>query len=407
MSRFLKVMIVLLAIAAFAAPAMAADNFSVSGQMNVFGTYQDNDDASGKTNTFGYQKLRVYGIFKAAENVTVQFRSDFSEGTWGADWAQGRLESIQDFDRAFMDIKLDAVDLRLGTQYVAFGKSQSFNYNDTGVTAVIKGEMPITLTFAVLDDNDVSLVGAKATNAQTQGDDMYYSNYAGAADNQDRLLFGANVKVADFNVFAGLDKDKGDKEVYLFGASYGADYNGLKVTAEVDFFTGDHSATVDATGLTGFVDVNTNINESTTVGGALYYAAGNDDASDMAYTGIGNRFGVWDVLTRGPFADETYLVDARPYDLFGSQAGIVAGQLYADMKASDDLLVGASVAYGEPEEDSVTTEDSKIFLSAHATYALAQNVSFINGIQYVDTDDSAANATESELSIATGLIVKF
>lgn len=386
MSRFFKVMIVLLAIAAFAAPVMAADNFSVSGNLYEYGFYTDDD--SDSTHTFVYQKLRIYGIFKANENVNVQFRTDMTEGLWGADYGHGRFggnrgATLADLDRAFADISFDTLKLRVGQQYVAFGSTQAFIYNDFGATVNIKGDVPVTLTYALLDDND-------AANGSAA----------------DRFIAGANVNLAGFSLYAGVDQDQA-KEVYLLGANYKAKYDGgIAVNAELNFFTGDATANTDAEGLTAFADVSMAVSEAATVGGALYYAAGNDDA-DEAYTMIGNGFGVWDAFTRGPFADESYLMVSRPFDIFGNEAGVVAVQVYADVKASDALMVGATLAYAEPDEDSVTTADSKMIFSAYATYALLANVDWYNGVQYVDTDETDASKTDSELSIGSGLNIKF
>jgi hypothetical protein len=384
MSRFAKIMIALLAITLFAAPAFAADNFSISGNLYEYGFYTDDDSTS--TDTFVYQKLRIYGIFKANENVSVQFRTDMTEGKWGADGNSGRKPGngalgtdMTSLDRAFADINFDTVKLRVGQQYLGFGSTQALSYNDFGATVTIKGEMPVTLTYALLDDNDTAA---------------------------DRFLAGASVKVAGFDVYAGVDQDQA-KEVYLLGANYKAKYDGgIAVNAELNFFTGDASATADAEGLTAFVDASLAVTEAATVGGALYYAAGNDDA-DVAYTLIGNKFGTWDAFTRGPFADESYLMVSRPFDIFGAERGVIAGQVYADFKASDDLMVGGSLAYAEPETDTTTTEDSKVIFSAYTTYALIANVDWYNGVQYVSTDDSNPAATDSELSIASGLNIKF
>jgi hypothetical protein len=382
MSKFLKVLIVMLTIAAFAAPVMAADNFSVSGNMLVYGTYTDADAANGATNTWGYQKLRVYGIFKANDMVNVQFRSDFVEGNWGADAGHGRLSQIgNQMDRAFLEVNLDAVKLRAGTQYVAFGKSGSFIFQDTAITAYTKGDMPITVTYSHLDD-------ASRT-----------------ATSLNRDIFGANIKLNAFNVFGGIDADN-DKSVYMLGATYQAKYDNINVVAEADFFAGEMSSTVDAQGLTGFVDASMAVSDTLTAGGAVYYAGGNNDANKTQVTKLGNSFGTWDPLTRGPFADENYLVVSRPYELLG-EAGLIAIQAYADVKISDKLSAGGSLAYGMPAEDNATTTDSFIFTSVHATYALAANCDFYNGVQLVSVDDTVATSGETLLSFMTGLNVSF
>ncbi len=410
MSKFLKVLIVMLTIAAFAAPVMAADNFSVSGNMLVYGTYTDGDAADGATSTWGYQKLRVQGVFKASDVASITFRTDFQEGTWGSDAGHGRQmlgagTTMADLDRAYIDVKLDKVDLRAGTQYVAFGKSGSFIYNDTGITATIKGEMPITMTYAVLDDNkEYDIVNDAEINKNLTI--SYPSGTTPDSDATDRQIFGANIKLNAFNVFGGIDFDN-TASVYMFGATYQAKYDAISVVAEADFFTGEKTETMDAVGMTAFVDASMAVSDTLSAGGAVYYAAGTKKTDEAAYTRIGNGFGVWDAFTRGPFADENYRFNKRPYDAFAANAGVIAIQGYADMKVNDSLNGGGSLVYAQPEEDASTGTDSMILASVFATYKLAENVDFHNGIQYVAYDKEAANQPESDLSVMTGLNVSF
>jgi hypothetical protein len=392
MSRFAKIMIALLAIAAFAAPAMAADNFSVSGQARAL-LFSTDDGEDNGTDTFAYQRLRVQGKFTATENVSVTFRSDFVEGNWGTDAANGRLGQIEtQMDRMFMDLKFDAFDLRVGTQFVGFGKSSALQWNETGVTVMTKGDMPFTLAYAV-------------DTADTSG-----NNTA----EPEKTLAAIGTKIAGFDIFAGAEND-GQEDVYMFGVAGGMDFDAVKVVGEIDLFTGDATATADAKGLQGFVDASMGVSEMTRVGAALYYAQG-QDGGDVQYVQLGNYFGQWDPLSRGPFADESFLFTQIPYAMFNAKsttaaskqqangAGVVAGQLYVDVQYSDATALTASIAYAEPEEDAAAIADSAMIGNLGVTYMLMDNAKVIGQIQYADWD---ATGDDADLSVGTGLVVTF
>ena len=92
MSKFLKIMIVLLTIAAVAAPVMAEDRLSLNGEMRVRGWYID--DGGDSTDSFMDQRLRIGGKLSVAEGVSITFRFDETEATWGnggSEFGAGRM----------------------------------------------------------------------------------------------------------------------------------------------------------------------------------------------------------------------------------------------------------------------------------------------------------------------------
>lgn len=389
MSRFLKVSIVLLAIAAMAAPvAFAADNLSLSGSMRVRGAYLD--DGGDSTTTKIDHRLRVGGKFKATDNISLTFRTDFSEGQWGSDSNYGRFSTIDDMDRAHLDIDTDSYHLRLGTQYFGLGNTYALDTQDTGATFTLKGDMPISLMY-ILDDNngdgaDDFVVGAKTSF----GGFTVFAAVAKSSANEEDLEevyddFMAAESLEEFeavigDAFAGLDQ-----EITLIGASYNADYDGIKVAADVAYFTGDagyDDEDFDVDGLQGMLDVSMAASEAATVGARLWYAQGHDDSVTVNF--LGNGFGGYDAFNYGPFENEN-LTYVRPFEAFSYAGGlisqgVVALQGYGSFKASDATTFTGSIVYAEPEDDFIEDDDA-MFLNAGMTYALMQNATIKSQVQ--------------------------
>lgn len=378
MSKFVKIMVALLAIAVFAAPAIAEDRLGLSGQMRVLFNYTD---AGGDhTKSFLSQRLRVGGKFSIAEGVSVTFRTDFSEGDWGTDGNFGRFGSISDMDRAHLDIAMDSFSLRAGTQYVEFGKGATISSQDTGFKATINGAVPVTLFWMLTENN--------GSNTATSDDYLYGANVGHKTD-----MYAANV-------FLGGQKANAE-DVYVVGVDTVFNLEAVKLTAEIDYFTGDATATVDAVGLQGFVDAAFAASEMVTVGGQFYYAQA-ADAGEEQYQVLGNDFGFWDPLNAiGVGLDNIKETGPRPYNPFMTQytnsvtatsadAGVMALRVYTTAKLNDATTLGASIAYLEPEDDATTTADSAIFLAAGVAYKIMANTSFKAQVAYEDVDAPGA-----------------
>ncbi len=135
MSKFLKSMIVLLAIVAMATPVMAEDMLSLGGQMRVRASYLDT--GGDATSTWVDQRMRIGGKFSIADGVSVTFRFDATERAWGAGgntFGAGRLpQDGMQWDRAHMDLAFNGFSLRAGQQYIGVGSlGGTFNAQDAG-----------------------------------------------------------------------------------------------------------------------------------------------------------------------------------------------------------------------------------------------------------------------------------
>ena len=166
MSRILKVMIVLLAIAAMVAPAMAEDRLSLNGEMRVRafstdGGYDNPETAADEadTDTWVDQRLRIGGKISIAEGVSVTFRFDETEAAWGTPNSDGvnrqgvrfiEGETGMQWDRAHLDLDFGSFKLRAGQAYFGAGLTAAIDTQDAGFQ-VVAGPVK---AFFVLDSNN-------------------------------------------------------------------------------------------------------------------------------------------------------------------------------------------------------------------------------------------------------------
>lgn len=417
MSRFLKIMIVLLTIAAVAAPVMAEDKLSLSGEMRVRGWYKDYDSAD-QTDSYMDQRLRIFGNLNVAEGVKIQFRTDVTERNWGAggsEYGSGRMpQDGQQWDRAYLDLTKGAWSFRAGQMYAGYSLAQTVNSQDAGLKIDYKG--PVTFSaFWLLDDaRNTAAVAASTTCVDVEGTCTPVATPAVAASNRaDSYLYAANVGVKNdaykANFFAAGQTKALDahENAYMFGADLVTNLAAVKLQAELNFFTGDASATEDAIGTQFFLDGSMAATETLTVGGQFYYAQA-ADTDEVQYTVLGNDFNGYDPLfDLGTNLSNEQINLNRPFDFTGDCAGAVGARLYVNSKVSDAVKVGASIAYLEPEDDANTDTDSAMFYAAALTYAVMANTSLQVQLEYVDWSNNNGVEDESATLGGVGLYVNF
>ena len=398
MSRILKVMVALLAIAAIAAPVMAEDRLSLGGQMRVRGWHIDND---GQDNTESWmdQRLRIGGKLSIAEGVSITFRTDITESTWGSGNANGSGRTTvqtpsggysdfqsQHWDRAHIDLEKNDMHLRAGQQFIKFGKS-GIDVQDNGLTFNYKGAIPVTVFWMLYDDGD----------SKNNSDGYYY----GA-----RVAHGTDAYKA--SLFYIADSDRQSNVINGIGVTFETKIADLvNLYAEIEGFDGDSStaASGDATGLQGYVDASMMLSEAVTIGGQFFYAD-SADSGDTQVVVLGNNFDGWDPLLEVGTGLSNEEIDlGRPYDVFGMGSGFIGGRIYSNFKASDALNLGASFAYGEPETDRTGDNvDGMIALAGGMSYDLMANTKLDLQLQYVDLDK---DDDSEEFSAGVGLFVNF
>ncbi len=413
--KLFKVVVAALVMVGMALPVIAEDRLSLSGEMRVRGWYRDIDKSTSTTNqtaTWGDQRLRVGGKIAVAEGVSITFRTDITESEWGTTgsgngFGSGRSGANQQWDRAHIDLNKGNFHLRAGQYYVGYGLSYTVDTQDNGVSMDYKfGDVPVN-AFYILDNNNEGTAASETGN------------------NADAWLAGAKVspkfdKVA-LDVFVANYKGGNNKapNVQLIGADVTANFDAIKVMAEIDFFTGDAAdnaqGSVDAIGTQGFVDVGFAASDALTIGGQVYYALGTDKDDEEQYVILGNGFGGWDpIFDVGTSLSNEETADwTNPYGAFGSNTGVQAGRLYGSFKLGADTKIGASVAYLEPQEDNgpnntkLTTIDHAVASTIGVVYSLMENTTLEAQYAYLSIDDDDNSKADYKAIGGIGLFVRF
>ncbi len=410
MSKFMKVLVALVAAVAIAAPAFAAGTFSLGGELRFEGVYQDATDGD-YTDMFVTQRLRIAASFKPTDRVTVYWRTDFSDGNWG-DNAMGRLFQDQgnaaDTDRAYADIALDAMTISIGTFQWGIGGPlfHGTAANNTGLKVALK-DVPVTFAAFLRDNNENTTTTTtyaidNGGVAVADGDNVTATSSSVSSNDEDTVLLMAAVNLGPVELSVG--HQSGDDEYAVTSAfAWGHfDLDVVKLMAGVAYFTGQTSDTIDAKGLEVAAEATMAISETVEVGAGLYYGADTDDDEEQI-TAIGQAFGDGDYLSRGPLQDEDLLFGGRVYDIFNAVnlvtpfaipvpqtngSGVMAGQIFAKAAVAAKTDVTGSIAYAVPADDEFAIADSAIVANAGISHMLVDNVQVALQGQYVAWDQT-------------------
>lgn len=407
MKKMMKALVAVPVLVGLAAvPAIAEERLSLSGEMRVRGWVVD-EDTSGRDDAYADQRMRIMGKIKAAENVNVVFRMDATEAVWGRydGFGSGRIpadgNSMQ-WDRAYIDLTQGMFNIQAGLVYAAFSPTSAVNAQDNGIVINVKGAVPVKAFFMLDDDGTTAATATTpAVAAQDADDAMLYGVSVSPS-------FGENVKTEFFAAgYTGGDTFV-DRDVYAFGAFASAGLGMATILGEVNFFTGDHNATTDATGIQGWLAANLAVTDTVTIQPALWYAQAADD-NEFQYVNLGNGATgdfdgfdpVWDVGTK---LDNEQIALGRPFDWTGAGAGVMGVTLKAFAKLSDALNVGASVGYLTVEDDDIVDADA-IAVAAGASYEVMANTSLQAQVQYLSAEIEGEDADDFQAGV--GLFVTF
>lgn len=447
--KLLKVLVAAVLLAAMVTPAVAEDRLSLSGEFRVRGWHKD--DGGKSTTSYADQRFRLGGNIAVAEGVSVTFRTDITEANWGSNnstFGAGRGGSTQQWDRAHVDLTSGDLHFRLGQQTTAWGKTFAVDVQTTGVSFDYRGAVPVSAFVYLMDDNidpygksslkatgnintiatyvggltppDVNGV-IKDAKGNTVVDangklvlvipDLQLSQTALLTDdNEDSFLAGLRISPSADNVrsniFAAYQSNGSEEDVYLIGADLTLNLEALTLGAEIDYFDGDASDTIDAMGLQMIVDGAFKLSDAATLGAQFMFAKGADN-DEAQYVGLGNGFNGWDPIADvGTSLSNEQISLGRPFDFTGDAAGVVGGRLYANIKVSDAVSLGASVAYLEPEEDKNTAIDSMTAAAAGITYAVLENTSLQAQVQW-EEEDTQFGKDDDAVQAGVGVFVRF
>jgi len=403
MSRILKAMIVLLAIAAMVAPAMAEDRLSLSGYYTLRGYSKDNmnydDDDSDSTQYF-YQRFRLGGNLAVAEGVSVIFRADIAEGTTSTATEDHDGDNIGEggsgandkgniqFDQAYVKIEKEAYTLSAGQFGGGFGNAMMLDMTRSTAIKVTLNAIDLTFEYHKLYEGD----------AQYSDDvDLYM------------VVWGMNSDDVNLDVMGGfVNYPTVDGELYMGGAAVNFDLGPVRINTELDVLSGefDDAAgdTIDTKGLQLYVDGSLPLSETFTVGGAVIYAKGYDDDDERQVTGVGydfepEEYGYMKTIMGGAYA-------GNALDPAGEDTGVVSGQLYAAFQATDTIGLKGTVVYAEPESTS-DYYDSFIVAGASVRYKLAENTTVDAQYIYSQPDGKHGTADDDKMLAGCRLTVSF
>ena len=382
MSRFLKVMIVLLAIAAFAVPAMATE-FSISGQARVEGYYNDLDSAADPSSWFE-QRVRLDNKFKVSDEVMVRVRFDLEDywGKSGQDTLRNTPHDTMQTDYAYLQINKEMYKLQAGQIYNGSANAILIDNIGTGFNLTLKTPVSVKLMYNKYDEN-----GSKVDEGATDDQDFYGAEVSYKGDG-----FGVS------GIYGILDdKATGGANKSGFGLAGNFKVANFAVKAELDLLDGDNGAGMDYTGTQFYLDANTNASEALNVGGFFWYVAG--DETDGVIVDVTN----WDDFNPlwGGFVSSS-IVAAHPITGWGPNSmfdgtaneGIIAAGLNATFKASDDLSFKGQGVYGV-EEDDFDGGFDYYNVTVSTKYQLAKNTFVMVDAIYenIDYDGGDDNST--------------
>jgi hypothetical protein len=398
----IKGFVVLLLVLGMAAPVVAEDRLSLSGQMRVRGFFmQQDDDGIDTSHAWNDQRLRIGGKIAVAEGVSVNFRFDASESdenssndvAWGGSTSTSyapyslRRADIQ-FDKAYLQVEKMGYTFMAGQQYFGgFGTGHLLDTIGTGF---------------VLKKGDLYLAHVKQYDDNNGNDGFVktgFNDISVTAASYDIKGDGFSLKpMVSYSLDDGTDNDLLGLGVYGTLNAAGIGFKG-----EIDYFTGE-TAGVDDKGFQVYLDGSMAVNDMIKVGAIVLYALGEDTDNQVTYQKM-PVFAEWHPENYGPWAEDIP-GDVDTFDPTGAGAGVIGFELYSDVKVSDDLGLSFSGLYFQTEEDSVADVDGYV-LNANANYAVAKNTKLLTQLNYFSAEDNDSSFEYSQLGVISGLVVSF
>lgn len=451
MSKFLKIMIVLLTIAAVAAPAMAVE-FAFHGDLNNrFNLYTNHsnlftgsfeksvaDQAAGegvvlgkKTNAnWAETKYRfwteattndgkVKGVF-AVEMGGIHFGDSGSKsGDYSGDgvnietrWLYTQFQLPNATNKALVTIGLQPYKIN---KYLWAETAMGIKYTaDMFELAWMRGNEIFNETAGESDNSADSFsarVNLKPADSTKVGLFALYQTQdpAGATTIDAGTYEIKQMKNVKYNIYTlGVDGKLTSGDLFVnWDAMYqGGSFDNVTFTGFEGAFTGD----VDLSAYFLHADVGVKLGDSR-ITFTTYYASGDDnDNDDKSEAFISTDVDMTDsvVLFEGGYADDNVMTE-RPY-LFNK--GIFLNKLAYDRKQSEKLKFGVAVLYLLTAEDLFGQDEIGTEFDAYVSYKLYPNVELALNGGYLITGDfwnafETADADDDIIRITSRIRYKF
>ncbi|PLY05565.1 MAG: hypothetical protein C0622_01645 [Desulfuromonas sp.] len=462
MSKFVKVLITLLVIAGFVAPAVsfADDRLSLSGYYTLRAFLKDNADYSDSGNDsqeYFYQRLRLGAKIAVAEGVAVNLRADIGEGNL----PEGANDGVNEFDLDHAYVTIDKGDFALKAGQYGLGFGNAILMDRTTDLSIALTYKPANLTLAyakleegsatVADDTDMYMVtlGHSGDNYNASLAVGYVNNMS---DNNPMPVYGEDIgwivdavyfddfnwwnwEADDFTAEYDVEYDWEGytvEDIWFVGLAGDFDFGAAKLAYEIDYMSGDvawteawatfdgnfrpsagdsydyETGTADAEGFNVYLNGSFGVSETATLGAIFTYAMGSDDDEIQLVDVAANDFSPENWGFMGTLYTVYSASGADTFDPSGDDAGVVGIQPYVDFKVSNDIALHAHIAYVQPEDSGKTNLDNIWTYAASARYNFAPNTTIDVAASYSDADGKCEwDSADANTTYAARLTVSF
>jgi len=413
-----KVLIITLAIVLVASMAYAEPRLSLSGQMRVWGIslkgydmdsgggFGENPDESADYFT---QRFRLGAKITASEGVYGHLRFDFAEDYWGSDnMGAARYDANTEIqvDRAYVEVDKEKYNIKAGQLLTGLANYIVVDLQGQGMNLTYKATPNIKVTFDWLKRDE----GGARTDYQdatvpinTEDTDVYALNLGFSKDKFSGNFFYAT----SIDNTSSTDTDSQN----AIGLQGKAALGKIDLNAELDYFFGDNGMSgvnaVDYIGTQIYVDLSSNINDSTMAGCRLLYAMGTDKADEAQLANLNRGHGFGDflpfsyaILDDGDWdANNDGMGNHSAFQIGGANAGAMAIAFYGEKMIKEKIALRALAAYGAPAEDKVTSLDSAIMLNGQVEYEFAQDTVVQGSVNYIIPDFESAYTGQDDAAL--------
>ncbi|MFZ5762354.1 MAG: hypothetical protein ACOY8P_05460 [Thermodesulfobacteriota bacterium] len=351
-------------------------------------------------------KISMFATIRMADNTVWGSNDAATEDTVGS------MSSNNDvyFHHLYMDYASPIGKIRLG-RTPAGGYGTTFADTDTRQNRIMlwPSFMPkpwsALLYIAKADEDD------KGTAGSALDSDHYEARLGYTVDNLE-----AGIAYSMTNNNTGATED--EKELYKGYAKYKMD--NYFVNAEIGYYTGDQTSTVDWEALGGMLEVGGKFN-NLTVSAMYFYAEGDDDTTTGDNEGFMNATGT--SAGTGAEFEPLYILTGRTTGLLNPDQGTINGNmqddgvhafiLAADYKVSDALSLHGAIGYAQADEETATYDDEYGWeYNIGAAYKLLDNLTYEAHFGYLDTGDyfnagSTTDTTENVYMLSHHLTMTF
>jgi hypothetical protein len=410
-----KIFIIALAVMMVAGMAYAEDRLSLNGSLRLRGWDNEaataaggNDWNSDTEESFFDSRFRVGGKIAVADDVSVNFRMDFGDTSWGLGYppslAAARPRGADkmttantiDIDRAYISVKKDMWELDAGQHYMGLGIAEVFDLNATGFTFRLKFDpVKISLLYAKVNEGG-SL--SDATSAE-EDIDAYAANVGFASDTFDVKAFYAMLK----------DQSDTDDSPSAFGLNGGLRLGMVNLLGELALFGGDDGAGTDYMGTQFYIKADAAITEMITIGAEGFYAMGTEDANEEQKAYLTDWASFVPMSANTPQDGDFSAFSTWTPFMVDQNTGSIGGTLFADFAIMEGLSAGAKVGYFTAETDIIDRIETITAWNAYIKYMIATNtnlsVSYFNSTP--DYNGDGVYQDDTAKILITQLVVNF